>query len=224
VIKFFDFSGWIHQFPSLLLPLGSLSNNLFDLALIVLLLMLVIIVREVLLNRHTERKFTSIDQYIVKSLNALIVLFKTIMYIPFLYAILSMVAVKRKDMYYSIVISMGVVGLVIFVTFAVIFNLFYVSALPFHQHPMSCFDQFGDTIRNLIKTLLPIYLVFDRDCVSTREFLIVMALMYIIWCLLLMKLQEPYHFPQRMFYNCTAPLCLWFYLCVVYQSYNQMQS
>jgi hypothetical protein len=27
VLKFFDFSGWMNQFPNLLLPLGVFSNN-----------------------------------------------------------------------------------------------------------------------------------------------------------------------------------------------------
>jgi uncharacterized membrane protein YagU involved in acid resistance len=73
-----------------------------------------------------------------------------------------MIATNSNSMYYSALISMGAVGFILFVSFAIVFNLFYVSALPFHQHPMSCFDQFGDTIKNLLKTLLPIYLVIDQ--------------------------------------------------------------
>lgn len=135
---------------------------------------------------------TSFDQYILKTLNVLAVMFKTTLYMPLLYVSITMVRVNSTDAYYPMYLSLGILGLLLFVTVQAIFNSFFVCSLPFHRHSLAIFNQYADAIKNIVKTLPPIYLAFDQNCRYAKEFLISMSLLLLVWCVLSLKLFEPY--------------------------------
>lgn len=99
-----------------------------------------------------------------------------------------------------------------------------MCSLPFHPHCVSSFSQYGDVVKNLMKSLPPIYLAVDTNCLYAREFMIAMSLMLLVWCVLVLKLFEPYWRKQRTLSLVIPPIVLWIWLATAYHSYSPLQT
>lgn len=138
--------------------------------------------------RNSRRIFGSIDRYIVKSLNVMAVLLKTVLYIPFLYVLMTLLTSNPAAPYYAVNISIGAIGILLFATIQVTLNWFFFCNLSFHSHSISSFNQYADAAKNMVKTIPPLFLAIDTKGVASREFAIGMCLVYLVWCVLALKL------------------------------------
>lgn len=167
---------------------------------------------------------TPVDRYLIKTLNAQIILFKTVFYIPFLTSLLASLCLPPSTPLYPVFVVLGSIGLLLFIMFSLVLNIFYAPMSPFDPHPMACFEPYPDMVKNSFKTIIPLYYCLDTTFSSGSQFLISFCVLLILWCFATLKLHHPYKGVLRVLYTNTPFSSLWIALCSAIQSFIRLEA
>lgn len=167
---------------------------------------------------------TPVDRYLIKILNALIIMFKTSLYIPFQTAIVAALTMPTDSPLYPAYIALGSIGMAIFVVFAVILNIFYVPMSPFDGHSLACMETYPDIVKNGFKFVIPFFFCCDSSFKTGSRYIITISVLMILWCFAITRMHQPYHRVIRVIYTNTVVSSLWVALCAIIQSFVRLES
>ena len=107
---------------------------------------------------------TPVDRYLTKTLNALAVLLKTVLFVPFLeILLLSVTAAAGEPDLAPLFVTLGVLGLIVIVVCSAVLNVFYAPLSPFDSHPLSCFELYPDALKTCVKAIILMFFFFDPN-------------------------------------------------------------